>query len=659
MTLTEMRNTIGTKAEYLDSQRKEKNMAKTDFDVFAKELLPLVGGKENISYLTHCITRIRMNVKDKNLVKTDEISKLSGQMGCQWAGEQLQVIIGANVADAYQAFARVSGAGEEQPVSEESTERKKISINAVFDAISGCVTPIIPILIAGGMLKVILMLAEMAGVSPEHPTYFVVNFVSDAAFYFMPIFIGANVARKFGANMGLGMLMGALFLHPNFISAVAEGTSLSFFGIPIYAASYASSVFPVILTVWVMAPIEKFIAKHSPKVLRTLVEPLATSLIMIPLALCLLGPLGSLLGTYISSAVLWLYDVTGFLGVGIFTAIFPLLVITGMHSGFTPYLINILTSGAGAEPIVLVGMLVSNINQSAATFGVAVKSRNIEVKSNAVSCGVSALLGGVTEPALYGINLRYKTPLYACLIGNFAGGIIAGLGHVMTYAITGGSGLIGLATSYIPGGIGNVIWAVAAIVIGMAVTFALTLVLYKEEGTGEAEATGKTETAGEEEAAKETASCAPGTLYAPAEGEILPMEDIPDPTFAEGVLGYGCGIEPAKPYVYAPFDGTVISVADTKHAIGVKSKDGMEVLIHVGIDTVAMKGRGFAVQVKEGDTVRCGQQLMKFDQRAIFDEGYSSIVVVIVTNSFDYKALNMTKQGSCVRAEEILTAEKE
>lgn len=459
-------------------------MAKKErYENLANSVIELVGGKENVTFFTHCVTRLRFNVKDKSVVKKEDIETIEGVMGCQWSGDQLQIIIGQAVGDAYKLICDKTGLAQQDSVKEDldgSKEKKKFSIGSILDSIAGCISPLIPCLIGTGFIKIIVLLLEMTGViSASSSTYTVLSFVGDAGFYFFPVYVGATAAKKFGANMSLGMLVGAMFIHPNFIAAITEGTALNIVGIPIYSASYTSTIFPALLTVWVMAPIEKFFAKISPDAVRSITEPLLTLLVMIPLALCVLGPIGSFLGTYISEAIIWLYNTTGFLGVAIFSCFCPLLVMTGMHSSLLPYGFNSFAT-LGWEPIVFTGMIISNLDQAAASAAVAIKSKKTNVKSLATGCAITAFVGGVTEPAMYGISLKYKTPLYASMIGSFIGACVAGFGRAVAYSMVGGAGIFTLPI-YFPGGLSNVIWMVAGVVVGIVITFILTLILYKEE----------------------------------------------------------------------------------------------------------------------------------------------------------------------------------
>lgn len=463
----------------------ENEMAKNEgrYDELADKIVGLVGGKENIQTLTHCVTRLRFNVKDKTPVDLESIKKLPGAMGAQWSGDQLQVIIGQSVGDAYNLVCKKHGLGGGGSVNEDlgDAPKKKFSVSMILDTIAGCITPTIPLLMAGGFLKILVILCEFAGIlTAGQPTHTVLSFAGDAAFYFLPIFVGGNAAKKLGGSQALGMMLGAIFVHPNFIAAVGAGEALNVFGIPIYAASYTSTIFPALLSAAVMVPVQKFFGKHSPDAIRSITEPFFTMLIMVPLSLCLLGPIGAFLGTYVSNAIIWLYNTVGFLGVAVFAGLCPLLVMTGMHSALMPYLMNSLAT-LGWEPIVLTGMIISNIDQGAACLAVAVKAKDANLRSTAIGCGITAVVGGVTEPGMYGINLPLKTPLYCAMIGTTLGGVVAGIGKAVAYSITGSAGLLGGIPVYLGGGLSNVLWMVGGIAVGFVATFILTYIFYRPE----------------------------------------------------------------------------------------------------------------------------------------------------------------------------------
>ncbi|MFV0479035.1 MAG: PTS transporter subunit EIIC [Anaerorhabdus sp.] len=462
-------------------------MAKKErFEDLTNNLIDLIGGKENISFFTHCVTRLRFNLKDKGLAKIEEIEKISGVVGCQWSGEQLQVIIGQAVGDAYDLICKKTGLEKEEAIKENlDGEKKKFSIGAVVDGFAGCVTPLIPMMIGAGLIKVIVLLGTQLGLlSVESSTYLVLSLVGDAGFYFFPVYVGATAARKFGANMGLGMLVGAMLIHPSFIEAVAAGTPLSIFGLPIYAATYANGIFSTILAVFVMSYIEKFVAKHSPDAIRSITVPLITLLIIVPLTFCLLGPIGSFLGIYLAQAINWLYNTVGFFGVAVLSALYPLIVMTGMHTAFSPYLLASFAT-IGYDPIICPANFISNFNQGAACIAVALKSKDVNLKSVASSSAVTALVGGVTEPAMFGVNLKLKTPLYASMIGSFCGAAFIGLFNVYIYSFPGSGGLFGLP-AFIGPTSKNIIYMLIGSLIGIVVTFIMTLILYKPAKADEA-----------------------------------------------------------------------------------------------------------------------------------------------------------------------------
>jgi PTS system beta-glucosides-specific IIC component len=362
--------------------------------------------------------------------------------------------------------------------------KKKMTVGGVFssilDAISGCLTPAIPLLIGCGMIKVILLILESAGLlGAESTTYILLSAVGDAGFYFLPVIVGGNAAKKFGANVGLGMVIGAMLIYPTFVDGVSAGTSFTLFGLPVYGASYTSTIFPVILCVWVRAPIERFFAKISPDSLRSIIEPLCTLIVMIPLSFCLLAPAGAFLGNYVSAFVIWLYNAIGFVGVAVLAAFMPFLIMTGMHAAFVPYLLQMFGS-VGYEPIFFTALVISNIDQGAAALAVAVKTKDTDVRSTSLSCAVTAIVAGVTEPAMYGVNLKYKTPMWGAMIGSAIAGCFAGLMKVYIYAFAGASSVVAIPCFIGPDS-SNVIMMCVAIVIGVVATFISTMILYKDK----------------------------------------------------------------------------------------------------------------------------------------------------------------------------------
>ncbi|GEN94007.1 PTS transporter subunit EIIC [Pediococcus ethanolidurans] len=456
-------------------------MAKKEkYEDISTHVVELLGGKDNIVFFTHCVTRLRFNVKDKTRVNQDEIEKLDKVIGAQWSGEQFQIIVGQDVGTAYKevlAHNDLSGDGE---VPADDTPKKKFSFNSVLDAIAGSITPLIPLLIGGGMFKVLLLVLTMLGVlTTKSPSYVMLNAIGDAAFYFLPVFVGATAAKKFGVNQGIGMLLGAMLLDPNFVTAVSSGHALSLFGISVYATTYGNMVFPSILAVFITSYVEKFFTRWTPDSLKSLIVPFFTLLIMAPLTFWLLAPAGAFLGTYLTKFILWIYGTAGFLGVAILAAALPWIVMTGMHTAFTPYAVQTLAT-TGTEPIVFIANFISNLDQGAASLAVGLKTHhNEKLRSTALSCAVTAILAGVTEPAMFGVNLKLKTPMYGAMIGSFFGGGFAGFMGVKAYAMAGSAGLLGTPV-FIGKTIMTFVWALVGMAIGMVITFIATMILYKE-----------------------------------------------------------------------------------------------------------------------------------------------------------------------------------
>lgn len=467
---------------HIESKREESIMKKETYQTLIENIESLIGSKENITYFVHCMTRLRFNLKDQSTVDLEAIKNTEGVIGAQWSNNQLQIVVGPAVTRVYEQICKNLGIQQEDSVDENMGDAKKtkFGIGSILEGIAGCLTPLISLLVGAGLIKVVIIVGDLTGLlTATMPTYQVLSFVADSGFYFLPIFIGATAAKKFGANMGLGMLLGAMLLHPTFVASVTEGTNMSVFGIPVYGASYSSTIFPAILAVYALSHVERFFSKYSPDALKTILVPFFSILIMMPLTLCLIAPAGSFIGVYFSQAIIWLYETTGFLGVAVLGALYPLAVITGMHGAFIPYMFQSLAS-VGYEPIVCTAMVISNINQGIATMVVGIKSTKKEEKSMAFSCALTAVVGGVTEPAMYGFNLKHKTPFYGVMIGSFIGALVAGILHVYCYAFAGSSGIFGI-TGFVGPDVSNIINMGIAMAVGAVATFIASFILYKNK----------------------------------------------------------------------------------------------------------------------------------------------------------------------------------
>ena len=601
-----------------------------NYENLAKSILEKIGGKENISNLTHCATRLRFNLKDNSKAKTAEIKNINGVMGVVDKGGQYQVIIGNDVNHVYKEITKIAKLDNITSNSEEVDDRKPIA--KVIDTITGIFTPILPAITAAGMMKAVLaLLTAFNLITTTSQSYQIINFMADAAFYFLPILLANSAAKKFNCNQYLAMMLGGMLLHPTFVTMVntakEAGTSISIFGLPISLASYSSSVLPIILGVWFMSYVEPIADKVSPKAIKFFTKPLITAVVTGIVLLVVIGPLGYIISDKVGLAIKTLENYASWLVPTLIGGLTPLLVMTGTHYGLIPIGINNRMT-MGYDTIIYPGMLASNVSQGGAALAVALKTKDSEIKQLASSAGITAVCG-ITEPALYGVNLRFKTPLYASMIGGAVGGLFLGLflGLFRVSNYSGGSPGFLTLPSYIGGDtMMNFVYATIGAVISVAVSFFACLVLYKD----------KEEVSAKEEEKVERSLGNEIIIVSPMKGEVMPLCEVNDETFASEMMGKGIAIEPADGKVVSPINGTVQTIFKTKHAIGLKSEDGTEILIHIGMDTVQLEGKHFKAYVKDGDKVKIGDTLIEFDIEAIKKEGYELTTPVIVTNTNDY-----------------------
>ncbi|MDY4253641.1 MULTISPECIES: beta-glucoside-specific PTS transporter subunit IIABC [unclassified Clostridium] len=598
-----------------------------NYENLAKSILEKIGGKENVSNLTHCATRLRFNLKDNSKAKTSEIKNINGVMGVVDKGGQYQVIIGNDVNHVYKEVVKIANLDNmSSNASEEVDDRKPIA--KVIDTITGIFTPILPAITAAGMMKAVLaLLTAFKLVTTDSQSYQIVNFMADSAFYFLPILLANSAAKKFKCNQYLAMMLGGMLLHPTFVTMVntakEAGTSISVFGLPISLASYSSSVLPIILGVWFMSYVEPIADKVSPKAIKFFTKPLITAVVTGIVLLVVIGPLGYIISDKIGLAIKTLETYASWLVPTLIGGLTPLLVMTGTHYGLIPIGINNRMT-MGYDTIIYPGMLASNVSQGGAALAVALKTKNSEIRQLASSAGITAVCG-ITEPALYGVNLRFKTPLYSSMIGGAVGGLFLGLFRVCNYS--GGSPGFLTLPSYIGGDtMMNFVYACIGAVISVAVSFVSCLVLYKD----------KEEVTVKEDENLQRALGNEIIIASPMKGEIMPLNEVNDETFASEMMGKGVAIKPVDGKVVSPINGIVQTIFKTKHAIGLKSEDGTEILIHIGMDTVQLEGKHFKAYVKDGDKVKIGDTLIEFDTEAIKKEGYELTTPVIVTNTNDY-----------------------
>ncbi len=612
---------------------------KKDYSQSAEKLMIALGGKSNVTRMFHCMTRLRFYVKNRKLVNEADIKKLPEISGINWYQDQFQVIAGNEVNELYDALAKKGLPTDEGGTAVVSSQNKSIP-NRIVDAITGCMTPMIPALTAAGMIKVVLtLLTTFKLVTDTSSTYQVINFIGDAAFYFMPFLIAANAARVFAVNESLALIIAGVFLHPNFTAMMDSGDPIDFFSIPVTPTSYSYSVIPIILMVWIMSYIVKLVDRITPRIVKLILHPTLIILISAPIAIIVVGPLGGIIGDGLAVAINFLSDKLGFIIVGILAAAFPFIVMTGMHHALTPIGLNAIATG-GSDSLIFVSQVCSNVAQGGAALAVAFRSKNHNMKQLASASGISALMG-ITEPALYGVTLKLKRPVAAAAIAAGIGGIVGGLLQVSLYIAQ--NCLLAIPAFIGDKGMSNLLYGVIMIIVSFVGAFVLTCVFGFEDEPEEEEAP----SAQPQEEKKPLVEKI--QILSPVTGTAQDITQVPDATFSDKVLGDGMAVIPSEGKVYAPADGTVVNITDTKHGIMFKTTQGVELLIHIGLDTVNLKGEHFTAHVTSGTDVKAGDLLVEFDLDAIKAKGYNPVTPVVVTNIDDYiRAVGMPKSGEAV-----------
>ena len=449
---------------------------KKDYSQVADKLIQAMGGKENITRVFHCMTRLRFYVKDRSAIRENDIKKLSEVSGVNWHQDQFQVIVGNEINAVYKALME-KGVPTDEEGSQQRAQVKKSVVSNVIDAITGCMTPMIPALTAAGMMKVVLSLLDIFHlVSTEGSTYQVISFIGDAAFYFMPFLIAANAAKVFKVNQSLALIIAGVFLHPNFTAMMASGDPITLFSVPISSATYAYSVIPIILMVWIMSYIAKGVEKITPRMVKLILEPTLVILISAPIALIVIGPLGGIIGDGLAMIIDFLSVKLGFIVVGVLSAAFPFIVMTGMHHALTPIGLNAVATGGDA--LIFVSQVCANLAQGGASFGVAVRSKNKNMKQLASASGISAIMG-ITEPALYGVTLKLKRPIIATAIAAGVGGAFGGILQVTLYIAQ--NNITAIPAFLGEKGITNFIYGIVMMLISFVGAFVLTIVLGFED----------------------------------------------------------------------------------------------------------------------------------------------------------------------------------
>ena len=621
----------------------------------AKEIVKNVGGKENILGLVHCITRLRFTLKEEGIAKDDVLKAMEGVVTVMKSGGQYQVVIGNHVPEVFEDVMELIDLKEgSAPAAEQKSGRL---LDRAIDVVSGIFQPILGIMAACGMLKGLNTLLVALGLySAECGGYLIINAAGDALFTFLPLFLGYTAAKKFGLKPMLGLAIGGAMCYPGIqagtLSAglepmygLLEGTMfaspvyIDFFGIPVISVDYTGTVIPVILAVWFASKCEKFFNRFIPDLVKFFFVPMLTLLITLPVSVIFLGPVATFGSTLISEFTLAIRGFSPLLAGAIVGFTWQILVIFGMHWGFIPvYINNVMTLGYDN---VMMPFFACTFATSAVVLAIFFKTKDKKLREMAIPNFISGIFG-VTEPAIYGILLPLKKPFIISCIAGGIGGAFYGQFNFRKF-ILGGMGIFELPNMMNPDGtMGNILVAFAGIAISMAVGFLLTMLFYKDKAPEEAKRAKVTKT---EEG--ET------LLASPLKGKVVKLSEVKDEAFSSGALGMGIAIEPEEGVLYAPADGTVSALFPTGHAIGLTTAGGLELLMHVGMDTVQLDGKGFKAFVEAGEEVKQGQKLLEFDRKLIGEAGYSLVTPVLVTNSDEFERVEPT-EAEKVQAGDLL-----
>ncbi len=620
----------------------------TKYDTLALEILKGVGGEHNVASVTHCATRLRFQIKDREKVDKDAVENTKGVITVVEAGGQFQVVIGNSVANVYQSIVDNTSIS---PAADGGTGGGLMA--RAIDLITSIFTPFLWVLAGSGLLKAFLAVAVK--IWPDWAAsgaYAILFAAGDAVFQFLPILLAITAAKKFKANIYVAVGIAAALIYSATIAVIPNadgvtltlqnfttaGGELTFFGIPVTMISYLSAVIPTLLAVYAQSKLEHVLDRVLPESLRNFLNPMFTLAIIVPLTFIAIGPVADWAGSTISDGVNWVWSLSPAAGGAIMGGLWQVFVIFGLHWGFVPVIVQDLS--AQGYSLLTGPLFAAVLAQGAAALAVFFKTRNKELKEIAGPASVSGILAGITEPAIYGVTLRLKKPFIYGVIGGAVGGAIAAAGG----SAAEGFVLPGAITLAATLNVGSFTMQLIGTGVAMAIAFGLTMVLGFKDLPATKHAAGA-EAAAEEGVVPSEAAA----ITAPVAGTVVPLEAVPDPVFASGAMGQGLAVLPSEGKVYAPVAGTL--TAQMPHAYGITADNGMEVLIHVGIDTVNLKGQHFSPKVTKGQRVAAGDLLVEFDIEKVLDAGYSPMTIMVVPNAADYEAVVPIAEGEVTARE--------
>lgn len=613
-----------------------------NYEKMSSEILKAIGGENNIASVVHCSTRLRFTLNDQSKADDEKVKDIKGVLSLVKKGGQYQLVIGNDVDKVYKEIMKFTKFDSSNEKCKDNNNKENI-VNRMLAIITGSIAPMIPLLAGAGMGKVLLLILSMLGIlSKSSQTYYVLNFIFDTGFYFMPAFVGFSAARMFNCNQYLAGFICLSMLHPEWISLVSAGKAVYFLGIPLALVKYSSQLVTAILTVWIMSYVEKYVYKYVPDMIKVFMAPLLVMLITAPLAFIVIGPVGNFVAQWVADIILFVQQHFGFVAIPILAAVYPWLVSIGMHKALSPICVMLIEQN-GFDPVTRVIALCSNISQASASLAVSLKTKDRELKQIAFSSSVTAFLGGITEPAMYGVTLKLKKPMYACMIGGAAGGLFAGIVQLKAYIYVT-PGLLSLPM-WVSEGSKDLVYAIITMIISTVVTFIATLIIGFDDPVKDIKEVEHKEILNKSNYEN---------ILAPVKGKIVSLENIADETFSSGIMGAGIAIIPSEGKVYSPGDGIISACFHTGHAIGITIND-IELLIHVGIDTVSLEGKYFKLMISQGQTVKKGDLLLEFDIDKIHEAGYDLTTMIIVTNSNDYMEVVQTDKSIVDKEDVILT----
>ena len=629
----------------------------------ALQIIDGVGGKENVSGLTHCFTRLRFVLKDESKASKDKVSSIEGVIQVVEASGQFQVVLGNKVETIYDEIMPLLGTTE----TENDEQDKKVGIGTkILNVVTAIFTPTIPAIAASGMLKGILAVAALIGLNVYHVdiktfnTYIILNAASDALFYFMPVILARSAAKVFKTNEYIAMTLGATLCYPTLVELMTGNKTVTLFGIGITKANYVSSVVPIIIAVFVLAYVEKFVKKIMPDVLKIIMVPTLSLLIMVPATLMIFGPIGIYIGNAVNWAYHYIMNLSPILLGAFVGGIWCVLVIFGAHRAIIPIGINDVAKTGRQNLLAFAGA--ANFSQAGAALGVFFKTKNKNLKTVAASATVTALFG-ITEPAIYGANLRLKKPMVYAVISGALGGALMGWGGSYGNAFAN-QGVLTIPV-YASAGTKAFVCYILGCLIAFGGACILTVILGFNDLPSDdlveknSSKTDQIEDNQEENPTKTidedlVADDCDLSVNSPVAGKTIPLTQVSDEVFASGVLGKGVAVQPASGKILAPADATVSMIYPTLHAVGLILDSGIEMMIHIGIDTVKLNGKYFEKHVQDGDHVKKGQLLVSFDMQKIEQAGYDLTTTVVVTNSKNYAAIGSTNKDNVTNNDQLL-----